>query len=132
MRREKTIFTGLILVCLLCISKNVVSQNTGGQTPQITFGGIDRGITTKEKILESRLECHQPGCQVTGFSVIILPKGRDLLGPYWMQGDQLSEKLKNMIKELPDVRNKIFIDSIQVYNNGKKWQPTGMYIQFGQ
>ena len=63
---------------------------------------------------------------------MILPKGRDLIGPYWVPGDQLTEKIKNTIKDLPDSKNKIFFDSIQVTNNDKKWQATAIYIQFGQ
>jgi hypothetical protein len=129
----KSFLTLFLAISAMAISSDVFSQKTAAMHfPKVTFGEIDGTATTKEKVLASpRLICHEPNCEVRGFTFMILRQDRDIIGPYHINGAQLTEKLVSTLKELPgSIITKIFIDSIRVNYVGKKMQVPGIAFQY--
>jgi hypothetical protein len=132
MENTKLIAILFLVLSSMTISPNVFSQKTSSMHfPKVTFGEIDGTVATKEKMLVNpKLICHEPNCEVTGFTFMILRKDRNIIGPYYINGAQLTEKLKTTLKELPGSTTRIFIDSIQLNYSGKKMQVPGIAFQY--
>jgi hypothetical protein len=110
----------------------VYSQRESSHFAKVTFGECSNSstynATTREKILEyPEVICREPKCRIIGYRIMILPKGQNLIGPYWTKGGTLSPNIIKAIKDLPP--SKIYIDSIQVENNGI-WAQTNSLLVF--
>jgi len=132
MKNTKLVAALLWFISLETISSNVFSQNTSSMHfPKVTFGEVDSKITTKTKLLANpKLICHEPDCGVVGFTFLIFRKDRNIIGPYHINGAQLTEKLETTLKNLPDFRTSIYIDSIEIHYQGKNMQVTGISFQY--
>jgi len=112
MKNTKLIAMSFWVISLITISANVFSQKPSSMHfPKVTFGEVNSRVTTKEKLLANpKLICHEPDCEVTGFTFLIFRKDRDIIGPDYVKGSQLTDKLESTLKNLPDFRTSIFID----------------------
>ena len=129
----KSVITILLIIVCTALSTNIFSQQKPAlHFPKVTYGEVTERFTTKEKVLSNpKLICKEPNCEVTCFSFMILPRERNIIGPYHIVGDQLTPKLISTVKDLPNLRTSIFIDSIEVLYQGKKMQVPGISFQYG-
>jgi hypothetical protein len=110
---------------------------------KIRLGNIKSSVTTynrmawqeaaipyDEILANPKVVCDMPNCEVTHFTVSIIPRGADLYGPFSTNGHELNEKVKSGLLELREAKNKakIIFEDIQVNNNGKNETITGAMI----
>jgi len=124
------VFIPLLMVCILCFSKNSYSQKPKKTyTHILAFGQADKGnhkITYDQALANLRITCKEKGCEVTGFAISFLPdvKGGEISGPYTIKGANVIQgmalqKLK-AFKESKEPEIRIFLDDIKVNRNGKE------------
>ncbi len=131
----------LIVFCLVFCTQIAYSGNKNKKDNKVTalsaakeykyharLGDIDSIKTTFSKILANpRLVSIEPGGVVNGYSIIFLPKGKDLLGSYnhWDITDgKLDQHDLDMIKGFIDAKEmhlKVIIEEIKVVHNNTKY-----------
>lgn len=125
-----------LLVLLLLTSGLAAAFKTGFSqnkvhAPLVTLGAINGNYTTRDSILQAKgLICHDAGCEVKSFNIMILPADRYIIGPYWIPGNRLTEKMLDTLKKLPNLRTRVFIDSIQITTGNREMQVPGIALQF--
>ncbi len=130
-RTKMLVFIPLLLVCVLCFSKNIFARGDHGKPrPIVTLNNIPD--TTLGLVIDNydiilsdpRLDCRVPGVKITGFMVSFQPKGEDYIGPYEVKGSadfNSNEKIIETLKKLKESKNelvKIFIENIHVEYKG--------------
>ena len=114
------------------------------KAPVVTLGKIpatrtEKGIqyptpTTFRDVLDnSRLIAGNGDCEVVGF-MFSLGYGEDrydhTYGPIAIQGDQLTEEVRNKIKEFDHKDCRIYLDHIVVRCNGQKLEARPVVLQY--
>lgn len=119
----------LLLVFLLPISFTSLAQETKMKIPVITLGRIHATEVKNGKIIPTPCTRQQilkynlliadvNNCQVTEFKCTIIASGRPLYGPIYVTGPELTDAIKNKIKELDGPGVKVFIEDIKMNYRG--------------
>ncbi len=118
----------LVIISISCIWKNSVAQNVTGAERKFKYharlGDVSGSKTTFSKILANpKVTNVEHGGVVKSFTVMFLPKGKDLLGPY-SQRDNNEGKLSKGETELikgflaaKEMRLRMIIEHIIVEHN---------------
>ncbi len=117
----------LLVILLLAISSPSFAQNNtkqptvtvmlGNMMPTFTADGKKapyRKVTRAEILANPQLMTAAPPCDITEFTLSILPKGKDFRGPYTVKGAWLSPDIIKMLEEVEEGDCKIFIENIKV------------------
>ncbi len=129
--KKKSLITAiaLLIISISFIWKNSVAQNVPGAVRQFKYharlGDVGGNKTTFSKILANpKITSIEPGGVVKSFTVMFLPKGKDLLGPYSQRDNnegKLSQRETELIKgfiEAKEMKLRMIIEHIIVeYNN---------------
>ena len=125
-RTKMLVFIPLLMVCILCFSKNIFSQNkTASTTPVAKMAKMDASggkITSWDVILADPTLVCPDGGQVLSFSLSFQPKGLDYAGPFATQGNRLPAKgieWINKFKEQGVEKVQMFIEDIRVKYKGE-------------
>ncbi len=101
----------------------------GDVCPHFKEGKLVGITTTREEILaNTTLTTPPPFFKVVEFTFSMLPKGKDYLGPYKVQGDKLTPQIIKLIQSLEDPQGRIFIENITVNVNGIAAKASPMLI----
>ena len=134
-RTKMLVFIPLLMVCILCFSKNIFSQ---GNAKKKALDAVmltshpdtamykHHLITNYDLILsDPQLVSVHPGAKVTSFAVSFQPKGKDYLGPYTVSGSsrldhnpRIMEILNNLKANDTEVV-RMYIEEIHVNYNDK-------------
>ncbi len=129
MKKTSLILTlALIIISISCIWKNSVAQNATGPERKFKYharlGDVNGSKTTFAKILANpKVTSLEPGGVVKSYSVIFLPKGKDLLGPYEQRDNaegKLSQRETELIKGFigtKEMKLRLIIEHIIVEHN---------------
>ena len=147
-RTKMLVFVPLVLVCILCFSKNIYSQNQKKILAHTLAFGItdttrpnkfnyDRGykITYDQALENLKVTCKEADCEVTDFDISFLPDRKDAnyWGPYTIKGSNLIQgtglKTLQKFKEEKEPVIKIFIDNIKIRRNGKEEVANPLFIK---
>ncbi len=86
----------------------------------LRIGDITHDYTTYTQLLSNPTIIYdRPGCEVTNFTISLIPQGEDWIGPYRTTGNELTPRVKNILEGLRGKHTRIAIDSIRVNCNGK-------------
>ena len=118
----------LIIISISCIWKTTLAQNATGAVRQFKYharlGDVVSNRTTFSKILANpKITSIEPGGVVKSFTVMFLPKGKDLLGPYSQRDNnegKLSQRETELIKgfkEAKEMKLRMIIEHIIVEHN---------------
>jgi len=118
----------LLIISISCIWKKGIAQNVIGSERKFKYharlGDVSGTKTTFSKILANpKLSSIEPGGVVKNFTVIFLPKGKDMLGPYSQRdnaGEKLSQRETELIKgfkEAKEMKLRLIIEHIIVEHN---------------
>ena len=95
-------------------------------------GGMEHSAITYDEILANpNMVCDKPGCLVTHFTLSVVPKGADFLGPFSTAGAALTENNKTglvKLKEAKAANAKMIIDSIEVNCGGANQLLKGLLV----
>ena len=130
-RTKMLLFIPVVLVCMLCSSKNVFSQGkTWKSNVYVTLANVPdtswhANIKSYEPIISNpQLVCSEPSGEITRFTVSFQPKGKDFAGPFVTTGSKLTnnpmvvtwlEKLKASGTE----KVRMYIEEIHVTYKGE-------------
>ena len=126
--KKTNLITAIALISICCIWETTLAQNTTGAVRQFKYharlGDIGGNKTTFSKILANpKITSIEPGGVVKSFTVIFLPKGKDLLGPYSQRDNnegKLSQRETELIKgfiETKEMKLRMIIEHIIVEHN---------------
>lgn len=118
----------LLAVLTLTTGMYTMAQNSNAASyPIIKLGKVALMSPTTGKLTitladlkaNSKLIIDGPNCKVEAYSFSVLPKGKDFIGPYTVQGtDEFTEKIKSVIASLNDEGGRIFIENIRLNCDG--------------
>jgi len=122
-----------LIFLLLVIALAGFGRQHSAHVPSVTFGNIQAHLTTKKQILENpQLICHGEGCEVKGFSILIYKQyDKGVIGPYYMNGSRLTDKVINTLQALPNKATTIYIDSVQIIFDNKTIEMPKISFQYG-
>ena len=111
----------LLMVCIICCSQNGFAQKpTGKKPPKVTLAGIDSSSAPLSKVLANPvLTTNEPGCEVTKFSMMILPEGGNIQGPFFRTGAKIGPNQLSMLSEFTNMKVRVFIDEVHVKCKGQ-------------
>ncbi len=89
---------------------NIQRKGVTGTTPLV--------VTRAEVLANTALTTSSPTLEVIEFTFSMLPKGRDLVGPYSVKGPRLTPEIISEIRELNDPQGKIILEHIRVKTDG--------------
>ena len=94
--------------------KEDISIQFGDTRPNATANGKPGATyTTKAEILRNPRFMTSMNIEVVEFTVSLMPKGKDFIGPFTVKGAELPENVKARIQET-DSRTKVFFENIRV------------------
>jgi hypothetical protein len=117
----KTVRNISLLLCL-SVFAHAQSAYTG---KVIAFGIQDTGVhkvTFDQIVKDHSVKCKTAPDGVTGFTISFLPKGGEYLGPFTIQGGQITDKIMenlNKIRSEHPALTKIFLEDILIKSGTK-------------
>lgn len=120
----------LFVILILSAASQSFAQNAqikptvmlGNIQPTTSVTGKPELIATREEILANpTLMMPPPPCDIISFQFSILPKGKDFMGPYTVQGAHLTPNIIDMIRGMEDPQGRIFIENIKVKCGDKEY-----------
>ena len=124
-RTKMLVFIPVIMVCLLCFSKNIFSQNKATATgPVAKMAKLDISsgkVTSWDAILEDPTVVCSDGGQVTEFTLSFQPKSKDYVGPYKTSGNRFTAKQIEWINKFKAEgieKVQMFVEDIHVKYKG--------------
>ena len=139
-RTKMLVFVPLVLVCILCFSKNIYSQNQKKILAHtLAFGITDTmrsyKITYDQALENLKVTCKEADCEVIQFSISFLPdrKNGEYVGPYTIKGSNIIQgtglETLQKFKEEKEPVIKIFIDDIKIKRNGKEESANPLFVR---
>ncbi len=122
MSKVKTLVcASLGVACVICFSNIAFAQTQATNNHlKVRLGDIDSSAAPLQKILANPvLTTNQPGCEVTKFSIMILPAGGEIQGPYTKTGSRIGQNQLSMLSEFKNMKVRIFIDDVYVKCTGQ-------------
>ena len=113
--------TSMTMVCIVCFSNHSIAQKQAGNNHlKVKLGDIDSSAAPLPKILANPvLTVNEPGCEVTKFTIMILPTGGEIQGPYTKTGSRIGQNQLSMLSEFKNMKVRIFIDDVYVKCTGQ-------------
>ncbi len=109
-------FVILTMACIMCFPGNSIAQ----KQIKVKLGNIDSNSVQIKTILANPvLSTNEPGCEVVKFSLMILPAGGEIQGPYTRTGSRIGDNQLSMLKEFTNTKVRVFIDDVYVKCNGR-------------
>jgi hypothetical protein len=146
MSKSKTaIGSGLraaILVCsLLATQLPVTAQQVKQRIPIITLGRIAPAelkngktiptLTTRQEILKNALLLADVNnCRVTEYKFTIIAPGQPYYGPLYITGGDLTDSIKNKIKEQDGPGVKVYIEEVKMNYRGNIMDANSVYLTY--
>ena len=122
----------LVFASIVSVHSSLSFAQKGNQhtTPIVRFGKIAPSTasnanrspvnTTREEILsDPRLIVDPQTNKVVSFTFSMLPKGRDLIGPFKIKGADFTPEIIKTLIEMRDPEGKILIEDIRVMEEDK-------------
>ena len=134
----------LLVAVGMCVAPILVqAQNTHLRLPVITMGRIHATEikngkmiptpTTRQEILQNALLLADVNnCQVTEYRFSIISPGQHYYGPVYVNGGELTDSLKNKIKQQNGPNVKIFIEGIKVNYRGNEMDVKGVALKYDE
>ena len=115
------LFQSVVIVAVVCIAH--ISYGQQPQDPKklkVRFGKIDSISVPLQTILDNPgLTTNEPGCEVVKFSLMILPTGGEIQGPFTRTGSKIGPNQISMLKEFTNTKARLFFDDIYVKCKGQ-------------
>jgi len=101
--------------------------------PELKNGKMIPTATTRQEILKnSLLLADVNNCQVTEYRFSIIAPGKHYYGPVYITGSELTDSLKNKIKQQDGPNVKIFIEGIKVNYRGNEMAVNGVALRYDE
>jgi hypothetical protein len=111
----------LLFVLSISISAVKVVAQTSQTVPPVRFGHLESQNATIDQVLAfPRVVVMNPTCTIAGFSLVIIPKGKDIIGPFKTEGGKLTEDEINLIKKYNTENTRIIIEDVRIKYGDKE------------
>lgn len=125
------VFAPLAIICLLFFSKNAISQNNGNKkTNMVHLGNLSSvtNATFDEVAANTFIAPSDPSYKVKEFTVTYIPKDTFIVGPFKAQGNQFTQKQKDMLQLAKGKKFKLVIEDIKLEKDGKEVQAGVLFL----
>ncbi|GAA4466469.1 hypothetical protein GCM10023093_20670 [Nemorincola caseinilytica] len=101
--------------------------------PEVKNGKPVPTLTTRNNVLKlPMLTADLNNCRVTEYKFSMIAPGRPFYGPFYIQGGDLTDSIKSLIRATDGPGVKLYFDEIHMLYRGETMDANPVYVQYDE